>query len=88
MFVLTHFFLQPDLYHFTCNVHFLPDKKPNCGLTFLAGLTVLQAYLFLFYPVPFCLMAATVVKNVAYANDASAMIPEFVSSSHQPDNLT
>ena len=30
-------------------------------------------------------MAATVVKNVAYANDASAMIPEFGSSSHQPD---
>ena len=66
-------------------MHFLPYKKPYCGLTFLAVLTVLQAYLFLFYPVPFCLMAATVVKNVAYANDAFAMIPEFGSSSHQPD---
>ena len=28
---------------------------------------------------------ATVVKNVAYAIEASAIIPEFVSSSHRPD---
>ena len=82
MLVLMHFFLQPDLYHFTCYVHFLPYKKTYCGLTFLAGLTVLQVYLFLCYPVFFCLMAATVVKNVAYANDAYAMIPEFESLSH------
>ena len=66
------FYLQRT---FFCHI-----KKPYCELTFLAGLTVLQAYLFLFYPVPFYLMAAAVVANVA-----SAMIPDFVSSSHQPD---